>query len=235
MYISASILIYNRAIPAAAAATDSWNKDPPPLSPFFPGWGSYDLKMEIPSKTLEATQKELDAKHKDHPLLNQWQASSICSNDILSSCFYTIGLVTAYAGKLAPVSLFCVGMALYVFRSIYGEAISAYPLNGGSYNLLINSTSKAVAAMGACLSVIAYIATGVVSAVTASNYLNEVVPELNAEGFSIFLLFLFALVVFCGITESATVAMVSNKALALPSFPCSLLQLLLLILLDTYR
>lgn len=27
-------------------------------------------------------------------------ATSICSNDILSSCFYTIGLVTSYSGKL---------------------------------------------------------------------------------------------------------------------------------------
>jgi hypothetical protein len=51
---------------------------------------------------------------------------------------------------------------LYVFRAVYGEAVTAIPLNGGSYNLLINTTSKAVAAVGACLSVIAYIATGVV-------------------------------------------------------------------------
>lgn len=51
---------------------------------------------------------------------------------------------------------------LYFFRSIYGECISSYPLNGGSYSLLLNTSSKAVAALGACLSVIAYVATGVV-------------------------------------------------------------------------
>lgn len=62
----------------------------------------------------------------------------------------------------APLCLLMVGLALYLFRGIYGEAITSYPMNGGSYNLLINTTSKSVAALGACLSIIAYIATGVV-------------------------------------------------------------------------
>lgn len=64
----------------------------------------------------------------------------------------------------APLCLLLVGVVLYLFRGIYGEAITSYPMNGGSYNLLINTTSKPVAALGACLSIIAYIATGVVSA-----------------------------------------------------------------------
>lgn len=64
----------------------------------------------------------------------------------------------------APLCLLIVGLALYLFRGIYGEAITSYPMNGGSYNLLINTTSKSVAALGACLSIIAYIATGVVRA-----------------------------------------------------------------------
>lgn len=94
----------------SACPDTSFSKETPPLSPFFPGWGSYDLHMNIPSQTLDAIQNELDSKQHDHPLLNQWQASSICSNDILSSCFYTIGLVTAYAGKLVGghyVRVFC--------------------------------------------------------------------------------------------------------------------------------
>lgn len=62
----------------------------------------------------------------------------------------------------APLCLLLVGLVLYLFRSIYGECISSYPLNGGSYSLLLNTSSKAVAALGACLSVIAYVATGVV-------------------------------------------------------------------------
>lgn len=39
------------------------------------------------------------------------------------------------------------------------------PLNGGSYNILLNATTKGLAAICACLSVLSYLATGVVSAV----------------------------------------------------------------------
>lgn len=56
-------------------------------------------------------------------------------------------------------------------RFIYGEAISALPMNGGAYNVLINTTSKSVASFAACLAIISYIATGVVSAATAVSYL----------------------------------------------------------------
>lgn len=44
-------------------------------------------------------------------------------------------------------------------------------MNGGAYNVLINTTSKPVASFAACLAVISYIATGVVSAATAISYL----------------------------------------------------------------
>ena len=62
-----------------------------------------------------------------------------------------------------------------VLRFIYGEAISALPMNGGAYNVLINTTSKPVASFAACLAVISYIATGVVSAATAASYLQVLI------------------------------------------------------------
>ncbi len=143
----------------------------------------------------------------------------------------------------APLCLLLVGCVLYLFRSIYGECISSYPLNGGSYSLLLNTSSKAVAALGACLSVIAYVATGkprpinknyntdrqstppnpphhkttptttttttgVVSAVTACNYLQTVLPFLDVPLASCALLLAFAVVVLLGLKESANVALV---------------------------
>lgn len=93
-------------------------------------------------------------------------------------------------------------------RSIYGECISSYPLNGGSYSLLLNTSTKAVAALGACLSVIAYVATGVVSAVTASNYLETVLSGIDVQSTACLLLLAFAIVVVLGLRESANVALV---------------------------
>lgn len=142
-------------------------------------------------------------------MLDEWAACSICCNDVLSSCYYSIGLVGSFAGKLAPVCMLLVGTILYLFRSVYGEAISSYPCNGGSYNLLINTSSKAIAASAACLSLIAYIATGVVSAVTASNYLHAIFPNmwLDVGGTASVLLTFFAAVVCMGLKESSRVAM----------------------------
>lgn len=63
-------------------------------------------------------------------------------------------------GVLAPVNLALVAGMLYLFRAIYGEAVSALPMNGGSYNVLINTTSKQTAAFAASLAILSYIATG---------------------------------------------------------------------------
>ena len=57
--------------------------------------------------------------------------------------------------------LLLVSVVLYVFRKIYGEAISAIPMNGGCYSVLLNTTTKPVSAWAASLGVLAYLATGI--------------------------------------------------------------------------
>jgi len=93
-------------------------------------------------------------------------------------------------------------------RYLYAEAITALPMNGGSFNVLLNSTSKGIASFAATLALVSYIATGVVSATSAIDYLDKVVtvpyPLLAILG----LLFLFAVLVLMGIKESAGVAQV---------------------------
>jgi len=69
--------------------------------------------------------------------LGQWQSTAICGNDITSSCLYVTGLCVADAGIWAPICLLMVGVTLYLFRAVYGEAVTALPLNGGAYNVLL--------------------------------------------------------------------------------------------------
>ncbi|PJF38505.1 MAG: hypothetical protein CUN55_17095 [Phototrophicales bacterium] len=59
---------------------------------------------------------------------------------------------------MAPFSLLIVVIALYFIRLIYTEVGLALPLNGGAYNVLVNTTSKAIASMAAMLVVMSYIA-----------------------------------------------------------------------------
>lgn len=62
-------------------------------------------------------------------------------------------------------------------------------MNGGAYNVLINTTSKPVASFAACLAVISYVATGVVSAATAVSYLQVFMSRTARQEVSAFVRF----------------------------------------------
>ncbi len=138
--------------------------------------------------------------------LSQWFATAICGNDITSSCLYVAAICTAYAGRLAPLCLLLVACLLYLFRRIYGEVVGALPLNGGAYNALLNSTTKFKASMAACMTILSYMATAVISAKTAVEYGSTLI-DLPILPVTISVLAVFALLAILGITESARVAL----------------------------
>ena len=109
-------------------------------------------------------------------------------------------------GIWAPLCfLFVVGV-LYLFRKVYGEAVTALPLNGGAYNVLLNTTSKKTASVAACLSLLSYMATGVVSAASAISYLQYIVPAIPLNVGVIIVLGTFAALTLWGIKDSSNVA-----------------------------
>ncbi len=138
--------------------------------------------------------------------LNELQATAICGNDITSSCLYVSALTIAYAGQYAWVALFIVSAVLYLFRKIYGEVVGALPLNGGAYNVLLNTTSKSNAAIAACLTILSYMATAVISSSEAMHYLHTLIPSVPVLGSTILLLLLFLLLTIAGLSESALIA-----------------------------
>jgi len=87
------------------------------------------------------------------------------------------------AGKWAPISLILVALVLVLYQTAYSEVGTALPLNGGTYNILLNTTNKLTAAIAASLTILSYTATAVVSANTAMTYahfLSEKIPILWA-------------------------------------------------------
>uniref|UniRef100_K3XAH6 Amino acid permease/ SLC12A domain-containing protein n=1 Tax=Globisporangium ultimum (strain ATCC 200006 / CBS 805.95 / DAOM BR144) TaxID=431595 RepID=K3XAH6_GLOUD len=167
----------------------------------YPGMGSSE-DVTVPDDELQAIRESLaQPKHQ----LSQWPSTAICGNDILSSVLYSSGLVAVKAGKLMPIPLILVSIVLYFFRFIYEEVVTAIPLNGGSYNVLLNTTSKRFAAFGAALGIISYLATGVVSGTSAINYLKTQI-DMSVVPWTIGLLFAFAVLNLIGISESAVVA-----------------------------
>ncbi|MHC4392372.1 MAG: APC family permease [Planctomycetota bacterium] len=157
-----------------------------------------------------------------HHKLGEWGATAICGNDISSSCLYVAGLATAYAGYLAPFALLTVAAVLFLFRYIYAEVGDALPLNGGAYNCLLNTTTKFKASIAACLTILSYVATAVISAAAAMGYLEVVLKKVGwLENVShhaptlftfvniaaVVVLLAFAVLAIIGITESAKVAL----------------------------
>jgi amino acid transporter len=143
---------------------------------------------------------------KVHKKLNELESTAICGNDITSSCLYVSALTIMYAGQYAWISLAIVALVLFLFRKIYGEVVGALPLNGGAYNALLNTTTKQMAALAACLTILSYMATAVISASEAMHYLQHLFEGLNLVWATIILLALFMILSIIGIGESAIVA-----------------------------
>lgn len=143
-----------------------------------------------------------------HKKLNQLQATAICGNDISSSCLYVSALTILYAGQYAWISLLIVAVVLFLFRKIYGEVVGAIPLNGGAYNVLLNTSTKRLASLAATLTVLSYMATAVISASEGMHYLHGIFESLNVTVATIIVLILFTFLAILGIGESAFVAVI---------------------------
>ena len=155
---------------------------------------------------LKDLEIEPSSENKGHVKLNQLLATSICGNDITSSCLYVSAICALYAGPYAPLSLLLVAAVLFLFRKVYGEVGTALSLNGGAYNVLLNTTSKRFASLAACLTILSYIATAVISAYEAMHYAHQIWHALPVILATVLLLGLFAFLSILGISESAKVA-----------------------------
>ena len=138
--------------------------------------------------------------------LKELPATAICGNDITSSVLYVSALAIIAGGKWAAVSLALVAAVLFLFRGIYAEVVGALPLNGGAYNALLNTTSKRWASIAACLTILSYMATAVISAGEAMYYAHRLWAGLDVFIATIVLLGLFMALTIIGIQESSRVA-----------------------------
>lgn len=139
--------------------------------------------------------------------LSEWYATAICGNDITSSCLYVSALAIVASGQYAWIALLMVAVVLFLFRKIYGEVVGALPLNGGAYNVLLNTTTKSNASVAACLTILSYMATAVISSSEAMHYLHHILPYFNVNIATFVLLLIFLGLTILGISESAVVAL----------------------------
>ncbi len=141
-----------------------------------------------------------------HKKLGTFASTAIAGNDILSSALYVSGIAILFAGVYAPLVFLAVVGVLWLYKSVYIEVVEALPLNGGAYNCLLNATSKPVASVAGVMTILSYVATSVISAKTAAEYLTTLfsIPVLFVTAAVIVA---FAVLVITGVKDSAKVAM----------------------------
>lgn len=142
----------------------------------------------------------------EHSKLGAFASTAIAGNDILSSCLYVSGITALFAGVWAPVIFLVIAAVLYLYKHVYTEVVEALPLNGGAYNCLLNATSKNIAAIAGVMTVLSYMATTVISAKTAVEYLHTVAHQLPVMPTTVVIILGFALLTIAGVKDSAKVA-----------------------------
>ena len=149
----------------------------------------------------------MSAQHKkDHVRLGEFASTAIAGNDILSSCLYVSGIAILFAGVWAPAVFLLIVVVLWLYKHVYTEVVEALPLNGGAYNCLLNATAKNLAAVAGVMTTLSYVATSVISAKTASEYVHTVWHTLPVMPVTAAIIGFFAVLTIMGVKDSAKVA-----------------------------
>ena len=84
--------------------------------------------------------------------------------------------------------------------------VTALPVNGGTYNLILNTSTKKTAAVVSCLSILSYVATAIVSGFDAIVYLSSIWSGANIQILTVVLILLFMAISLTGVKESSAVS-----------------------------
>ncbi|RNF11330.1 amino acid permease [Trypanosoma rangeli] len=136
------------------------------------------------------------------PTLGQLRATAIAGNDITSSCLYTTGIIVSMPGRFSCFASVFVSIILYLSCGIYAEVFGALPMNGGTYNAVLNTIDKNWAAQSATLSTLSYIETTVTSAASAGDYLQFKWNAIPSKWVSMGIFGVFAMMTLLGVKES---------------------------------
>lgn len=176
----------------------------------FAGWGSISL-LELPDSPT-SNSNSADTAEAKQLQLGQLKASAIAGNAVTGSVFYALPAVVAVSSVLSPISILIACLLLYPFRPIICELASALSAsNAGNYSYLSNISSKLIAVLAAAITLLDAVATGAVSAGTASAYIaGETAAShthIDARLIAVLLLVGLAALSLLGLRDSSTVAL----------------------------
>ena len=101
-----------------------------------------------------------------------WMAAGLVGADIGTSVFYSTGVLFPHVGFAAPFFILLVALSMWFFKTTYQEGCSVSPLNGGAYTMVLQTIGRRTALVVGSMTILSYLATAVVSALSGSLYLS---------------------------------------------------------------
>ncbi|HEY9787039.1 MAG TPA: amino acid permease, partial [Candidatus Obscuribacterales bacterium] len=137
-------------------------------------------------------------------------AAAIVGADIGTSVFYSTGVIRTYVGFAAPLMILAVCILMWLFKQTYEEGCAASPFNGGAYMMVLQTVGRRLAMVVGALTILSYLATAAVSAISGAFYLDSFDNINNWPTLSIVLVACVPVVIFgllniIGIKEPAKI------------------------------
>ncbi len=127
---------------------------------------------ETAAGNTETGGKSGGSKTKD-ALLNWWLGAAIVGADIGTSVFYSTAIILPYMGMATPLVILAICLLMWLFKSTYEEGCAVSPFNGGAYIMVLQTVGKRLAMIVGALTILSYLATAAVSALSGAFYLDS--------------------------------------------------------------
>lgn len=136
------------------------------------------IEPSVAQSSAESVNNSAKGGHSD-VLLSWWLAAAIVGADIGTSVFYTTGVILPLVGFAAPVIIAIVCILMWVFKTTYEEGCAVSPFNGGAYIMVLQTIGKRFAIFVGALTILSYLATAAVSALSGAFYIDSIDNIMN--------------------------------------------------------
>lgn len=143
-----------------------------------PGWMAGEPTDRLVDARVAAEQSKSFAKAAG-ALLPWWLGAAIVGADIGTSVFYTTAVILPYVHFAAPLIILVVCLVMWLFKSTYEEGCSVSPFNGGAYIMVLQTVGKRLALVVGALTILSYLATAAVSALSGAYYIDSFSADSN--------------------------------------------------------
>lgn len=113
--------------------------------------------------------------------LNWVIAAGVVGADIGTSVFYGTGILYPKVGFLAPVFVLICCLMMWLFKKTYEEGLALSPYNGGAYSMILRSLGRQASVLAGALTMVSYLATASVSALSGAHYLSSLTSGLSSS------------------------------------------------------